>query len=182
MNFSREKVLDVKKTRVDLFELHVFQDKQKYLIKLIFWIFSWVGGIYVLNDKSDGVGSAYLLFSLSLLLDFAPLVTNKNSGFVIRLIHVILFFIVFGVFFLSAIILFTGVYKTIIHRIMFILTIIIMVFVFIDFFILSCSQGKNNSHQINDGSNHNNYEAEITEFNKCLYNGNLGSIRSEKNV
>ncbi|EQK44949.1 hypothetical protein C671_2292 [[Clostridium] bifermentans ATCC 19299] len=53
-------------------ELHLYKLKIEAFIKVTIWTISWIGGIYVLQGitEKETIGSAYLVFSLSLLMEF----------------------------------------------------------------------------------------------------------------
>ena len=61
-------------------EIHLYTDKTETLIKTIIWSISWIGGIYAIVNTSDkqALSSAYLVFSLSLLMEFGKKVKEKR--------------------------------------------------------------------------------------------------------
>lgn len=62
-------------------EIHLYKNKVEALIKVLIWIVSWIGGILVLlgTENKDVLGSAYLIYTLSLLMEFAPRIYEKKS-------------------------------------------------------------------------------------------------------
>lgn len=70
----------MKNTEEAIEEVHLYTNKTEAGIKILIWIVSWAGGIYALSDVQDKtmLGSAYLFYSLSLLMEFVPKINMKN--------------------------------------------------------------------------------------------------------
>ena len=62
-------------------ELHFYSEKKETIIKDIIWITAASGGIIVpfFFDSNASMGAAYFLFSLSLLVEFVPKISNVDS-------------------------------------------------------------------------------------------------------
>ena len=69
-----------------IFELHLYNDVMGYLVRLGIWWVSWIGGVAVLYGEQEGISSAFLLFSLAMLMEFAPKIQDKQHT-VSRVIH-----------------------------------------------------------------------------------------------
>lgn len=63
-------------------EIIFYPNKTESVIKISIVIASWLGGILVLKLEkvTEGIGSAYFLFSLSVLMEFVEKCRNKNNG------------------------------------------------------------------------------------------------------
>jgi hypothetical protein len=64
-------------------EIHLYVDKSELLIKDIIWAISWIGGIYAVSNTTDkqALSSAYLIFALSLLMEFGLKIKEKKHWF-----------------------------------------------------------------------------------------------------
>ena len=69
----------VEKNKKIINEIHLYNNKIEMLIKLIILIISWMGGVLVLKDSKEGLGSAYFIFTLSLLMEVIPQINKKMN-------------------------------------------------------------------------------------------------------
>ena len=62
-------------------ETHLYKSKIESLIKTSIWLVSWIGGIAITIYSTDkrAIASAYLLFSLSLLMEFGQKIKEKKQ-------------------------------------------------------------------------------------------------------
>jgi hypothetical protein len=62
-------------------EISLYKNKNEYMIRLLCWIGTWIGGILAVRDSSDkrALSGGYLMFSLSMLLELAPKTNNKSK-------------------------------------------------------------------------------------------------------
>lgn len=158
-------------------ELHLYNGKIEYLIKLLIWVLCWIGGVYVMKDKTEGVGSAYFIFSLALLMEFAPKIAGKKEN-VARILHSLFCFMISAILVMSALILFNKNNETY-HNIMYILSIIVMGYLIIDCSILwICMDEENNANQ-EELKKDVSTEERIQKFNEALMTGNLGDLTEE---
>ncbi|MBQ7501032.1 MAG: hypothetical protein IJT91_09075 [Clostridia bacterium] len=161
-------------------ELHLYNSKQEYFIKFLIWTISWIGGIYVIKDESLGVGSAFFIFSITLLMEFSSRINGKKER-IVQVIYTLLCFAMGAMLFLSAIILFSAEYIKVCHRIMYVISLIILIYMFVDCFVLWIS---NEVHPISDNNTNDKIDDNIDEndervevFNSTLVKGNLGDIK-----
>ncbi len=155
-------------------EMHLYSGKMEYIIKLLVWIICWIGGIYVVKDLNVGVGSAYFIFSLALLMEFTPRIHGKNE-LVTRILLSLFCFAIGSILVISAIILFTAEYNENLHTTMFIISICVMAYMLLDCFIL-CVSKEDNISDIENSSENN--DDRVQKFNENLNTGNLGSINA----
>lgn len=145
----------------------------EYLIKLLVWIICWIGGAFVLNDATKGVGSSYFVFSLALLMEFGPQIKEKKEC-IVRIIHWLFCFAICSILVCSAIILLSAKYYEKLHKIMYVVSIIVIVYMCLDCSILWIFK---EDDDIPCGANEialNNDRVE--KFSKNLTTGNLGTI------
>ena len=78
MNIPKETICDI----------NLYKFKLEGMVKIVFWIASWVVGIAVMMNTADKrtLASAYLIFSLSLLMEFAPGI-NKKTHLLGTIVH-----------------------------------------------------------------------------------------------
>lgn len=64
-------------------EIPQYSDKTETLFKDAVWFLSWLGGIYTTRsiDDTQFVRSSYFLYSLALLMEFAPRIKRKKHLF-----------------------------------------------------------------------------------------------------
>lgn len=69
-------------------ELFLYQNKSEALVKILIWIVSWISGIAVIikSDDKRAIAGAFLLFSLSLLMEFGPEI-KKKTHIISRIVH-----------------------------------------------------------------------------------------------
>lgn len=67
----------------NLDEMHLYINKSEMLIKDTIWAISWIGGICAINKTTDkqALASAYLVFSLSLIMEFGRKIKDKKHWF-----------------------------------------------------------------------------------------------------
>lgn len=68
------------RTKTVIQEIYLYSNKLEALVKDAIWIISWIGGILILQDATDKktLGGSYFIFSLSLLMEFAPQINGKK--------------------------------------------------------------------------------------------------------
>lgn len=166
----------MKKAEKVLAEIHLYKDKVEALIKVLIWIISWIGGILVLlgSENKDVLGSAYLVYTLSLLMEFVPRIHEKTELWS-RVIHTILCFKLSAVCALSVSILLGVSLPDAFYSVMFALTVCVIIFMVIDTFILWIKQEKIDISIGNVEIDKKKCNEE-QKFQKSLYKGNLGNI------
>lgn len=89
-------------------EFHLYTSKSEIMLRLIVWGLSWVFGILSLfiKDKIQDSGYSFFIFSLTVLLEFAPQIHSKKRLFG-RIIHVIFCLSMIFLLFISSISIFT---------------------------------------------------------------------------
>jgi len=155
--------------------MHLYSDKMEYLIKLMIWVVSWIGGIHVLRGKTDGVSSAYFIFSLSLLMEFAQKIKGKRDRFSI-VVHTLFCFAIVAMLLLSVFLLLDNSYNSGIHCIMHIISIVILCFMAIDCSILWFSKDPDDDSPSVSNQKPDTSAEEVTAFTQRLMKGNLGDI------
>lgn len=174
------------KVKIILKETHLCSNKVEMLIKVGIWCVSWIGGILALKNTADKTaqGSAYFLFSIPLMLEFAPKIIGKKE-FVSKLLHSILCLSTLAMLLMSIALLFgvkpTGIY----YKALFALSVFVLSYVMIDFFILWLSNENTFTQEdskILDTSPDKtaNTNEQSIFLNKQL-SGNLGNIEKGKN-
>lgn len=158
-------------------EIHLYVDKRELLIKDIIWAISWIGGIYAINNTEDkqALSSAYLIFALSLLMEFGQKIITKKHWFS-RLVDSIFCLAIISILLMAIVSLFGAPLLCESHyKIMFIISLSIMVFMILDFIITwiepEINQSKPEKHAIIE-----NNDNTIALFNNKLYKGKLGDI------
>lgn len=120
-------------------DIHLYNDKGEYLIRLILWLFSWGGGVYACERVQTSVGSVYLFFSVSLLTEFIPIISrsgDRNRLLLSRLIRTLFLFLLVVMALLSFIVFFGDEYNTQVHSWLKSLTITSLAFMGLDCFLL----------------------------------------------
>lgn len=156
-----------------LSEIHIYHNKLEYFIKLLIWWVCWLGGVWVLWTSAEGVASAFFVFALSQLMEFSPKILNKKH-FWSRLCHGLFCVIITIVLLISMALLFIKEYNVACHRAMNLLSLITLIYMSLDCFILLMEDEKDND---------TNYKAEpasddvaVDKFQESLHSGPLGSV------
>lgn len=183
IDFSGENLDIMKRIRKILKEVHLYTNKIEMLIKFIIWGISWIGGILVLQSTQDkkAVGSAYLIFALSLLMEFAAKIKDKKDIFS-KIIHTIFCSMMVGILFMAVMILFGMKLEECYYDVMFGLSVAIMIFMSLDFLIFWLG-----TEYINEVVDIQQKEIkpvynERELFKSHLYNGNLGNIEKGEQI
>lgn len=157
-------------------EIHLYKNKLEAFIKVVIWIISWIGGILVLLDTEDKnvLGSAYFIYMLSLLMEFAPKIHGKTQ-FWSKFSHTLLCFMMSFVCLLAVGILLGVTLPDLGYTVMSILTIIVIVYMVIDSFVLWIEPENTLLDAENNISNRDLDSLKLI-FNKRLLEGNLGNI------
>ena len=160
----------------NLDEIHLYPDKGELLIKDIIWAISWIGGIYTIHETTDkqSLSSAYLIFSLSLLMEFGGKIKEKQH-WISRIIDGIFCLSVVSILLMAIASLFGAAVSPVHYEIMFIISFGIMIFIMIDFWITWIGPAvepvkameKNENKQLDD---------ETVLFSEKLLKGHLGDI------
>ena len=169
----------MEKAKAVLKEIHLYTNKVEMFIKLCIWIISWMGGILSIYDSKtkEGVASAYFIFSLSLLMEFASKIGEKEL-FISKIVHTIFCSFITGVFFISGAILLGRELGNGWYTFLFYLTVVIIVCMVIDCVILWLS--KEEEMQVKNDSSDTMAENKVKVFEEKLKNGNLGSLEKEE--
>lgn len=131
-----------------------------------------------MKNKSDGVSSAYFIFSLSLLMEFSPKIKEKKEEFLSRIIHSVFCFAMVGVVFISVALLLSQEYSPLCHSIMFKVTFFLLVYMGLDCLILWFSKETNDyKDNIPTSTETENGTVNINKFKESLMTGNLGNIK-----
>lgn len=157
-------------------EIHLYNNKLEALIKVVIWIIAWIGGIIVILDveNKEVLGSAYFIYMLSLLMEFAPQIQEKKR-LGSKLSHTLLCFAMAVVCLLSvSVILGTKLSETG-YNIMSILTIVVVVYMVIDVFVLWI-EPENDSAIFCNNCNVAVESEQVSKFIENLFKGNLGNI------
>lgn len=170
--------MDTKFNRI-LNEIHLYSNKLEMLIKVGIWIISWIGGIRVLQEASqkETLGSAYFIFTLSLLMEFAPKIMGKKE-FWSKVAHTIFCLSILLTFFMAVGLLLGGAPSDKYYIAMYNQSKFALAYMIIDFLILWLSSEDMITKQ--DVSQSTKREVlgscEQVVFEDKLFNGNLGSI------
>lgn len=158
-------------------EMHLYKNKIEALIKVLIWIVSWIGGILVLfkTENKTVLGSAYFIYTLSLLMEFVPRIYEKKE-FLSRLVHTMLCFVLSVVCAFSISILLGVSLSDIYYMVMFILIVFVIVFMVIDTFVLWIKQDKTDMSVENKEPDKKECD-EKRKFEELLLEGNLGNIK-----
>lgn len=169
----------MKRQENTLNEMHLYTNKMEYLIKLLIWVLSWIGGIYVLRDKTEGVSSAFFIFSLSLLMEFAPKIKGKRCLFT-RITYTVFCFAISAVLVMAALLLLDDNYDPSIHIAMTWISVVVLTLMILDCLILWFSKDTDNDTTARGENGSQAAQASVEEFNQRLVSGNLGNINGVK--
>lgn len=173
----------MKKIELIINESHLYPDKSQTLIKDIIWAILWIGGILSLKDadiENRVLSSAYFIFSLSLLMEFFSTIITKKVYVLSKVIHALFCLDIIGMLLISISILICGLNDANLNTIMFVLSIIVMVFLFIDFLVF-CFYEPSFEFTENDDNIDETYSEEekkkIELLKKNSQNGVLGNSK-----
>lgn len=155
-------------------EVHLYTNKIEALIKTVIWIISWIGGILVLLNTTDKhpLGSAYFIYTLSLLMEFVPKIYGKVEPWG-RFLHTVFCFTIAIVCILAVAILFGATLPNGFFTLMWGLTCFVIVYMVIDTFLLWMELDPD----VKNMEEENNNEGLIkSKFEEMLIGGNLGNI------
>lgn len=158
-------------------EVHLYENKIESFLRVLGWVASWAGGILsiVINSKTL-FSSAYFIFSISLLMEFAPRI-DKIKYKLGRIIYTLFCFSIAIIWIISVISLLTGIDDNyVLNIIMFIISICVLVYMIIDCAILWLFGFEKKTDVPSKNSNSNISEKAEVCFNKNLSSGQLGSI------
>lgn len=157
-------------------EIHLYDNKMEALIKVVIWIISWIGGIFVLLEveNKEVLGSAYFIYMLSLLMEFAPQIQGKTQ-LGSKLPHTIFCFTMATVCLLSVCILLGASMPDSGYNVMKVLTIIVIVYMVTDTFALWL-EPESSSVNVMDNNDDTGMNNQKSKFQECLLKGNLGNI------
>lgn len=158
-------------------DTHLYADKIEYLIRLAIWYLSWIGGVVVLQGKTNGVSSAYFVLSISFLLEFVPQIKNKRE-LCSRIAHTVFCTIMLFIFVASGITLFNNNYDLTLHTYMYTASRVLMTYMSIDCFLLWCSGESHPSPALQPNELPDKDEV-IHIFKARLQQGSLGDISEE---
>lgn len=163
-------------------DIHLYTNKDELVVKDLIWLLSWVAGIQAVVTKgstdNQSLSSAYLIFSLSLLMEFCMKIKDKNY-LISRIVHTLFCLALIAIFILSAGSLCGAELIKNVGSIMYKLSVGIVVFIGIDWCIAFAEKDitrVDDNQELNDESNKN-----LEEFRKKLYSGSLGNINGGNN-
>lgn len=157
-------------------EVHLYADKRELLVKDIIWGISWIGGIYAINGTSDkrALSSAYLIFSLSLLMEFGTKI-NKKKFWISRIIDGIFCLAIASITLIAMAFLVDAPLDEEHYKIMFNISAGIMLFMLIDFLIAWIQPNDKQIENIQKDTE-KKMDNKISLFEQKLYSGCLGNI------
>lgn len=172
-------VVQMEKTKKIVSEIHLYENKIEALIKVLIWIISCIGGIVVLlgEKNKEVLGSAYFIYTLSLLMEFAPKIYGKTE-FWSKFLHTLFCFAMSIVCLLSLGTLLGVSLSDTNYEIMLLLIFFIIAYMVIDLFILWLEP---DSSLMNYKDSHICEEMDKQQlmFSQRLTEGNLGNINRE---
>lgn len=168
--------MEKERVRDTISEIHLYNNKMEALIKVVIWIIAWIGGILVLLgvENKEVLGSAYFIYMLSLLMEFAPQIQEKKR-LGSRLPHTLLCFAMAVVCLLSVSVILGAKMPDMGYNIMSNLTIAVIIYMVIDSFVLWIEPEKGFVDFVENGNDAVENEQKI-KFTEYLLNGNLGNI------
>lgn len=161
----------------NLDEMHLYINKSELLIKDIIWAISWIGGIYAIHKTTDkqALASAYLIFSLSLLMEFGVKIKNKKQ-WLSRVVDGIFCSSIIGILLMSIAALVGPTLSDRYYKIMFDISVGIMVFMLIDFGIIWIEPDIKQSDDKEDKKDMKIDDEIYHIFEEKLFSGCLGNI------
>ena len=157
-------------------ETHLYVNKSELLVKDIIWAISWIGGIYAISNTSDkqALSSAYLIFSLSLLMEFGMKIKGKKH-WLSRVIDGVFCFAIICILLMSITSLVGAPLCDKHYKIMFNISVGIMIFMLLDFLITWIEpdvKPLDNKEKDKDKKT----DDKVCLFEEKLYSGCLGDI------
>lgn len=135
------------------------------------------GGVLVLKDSKEGLGSAYFIFTLSLLMEVIPQINKKNE-FVSRAFHTVFCFAISVILIMSIkIILISKEQSNTYYNIMFYFSIGVLGYIGLDCILLWLGKDINSQIKIEKPSFEDTQKIIEQNFVKSLMSGNLGNIK-----
>lgn len=164
----------MEKFKMIITEIHLYTNKIEALIKTVIWIISWIGGIFVLLDATDKnvLGSAYFIYTLSLLMEFVPKIYGKTESWS-RFLHTAFCFAISIVCVLAVAILFGATLPNVCFTTMLVLTVCVIAYMVIDTFIIWMEL----DHSVKGTEENKEVLDTIIKFEEMLVKGNLGNIK-----
>ena len=159
------------KVKSILYDVHLYHNKLESMIKTVIWVISWVGGILTINDSNIGTASAYFLFSLALLMEFAEKIKRKKERVAIIfhavfcIINATLLIMAFCVFVLDSVRI----------DIMFRLSIFLVIYIVVDCILVWIIP--ENLPKPTESNDKKQRKETIESFNESLTSGLLGNIK-----
>lgn len=162
-------------------EMHLYVNKSELLIKDIIWAISWIGGIYAISKTTDkqALSSAYLIFSLSLLMEFGMKIKGKKY-WLSRVIDGAFCFAITCILLMAITSLVGAPICENHYNIMFDISIGIMVFMLLDF-LITWIEPDVKQPDTTEKEKEMKTDDKIDMFNKKLYSGCLGDINKGEN-
>ena len=168
------------KFKQTLYELHLYKGKIEYLIKFLIWVACWIIGICVARSNADNIGSAYFVFALALLMEFAFQIKEKKA-LVSRIFHTLFCFAMVAILIISVLSIFLSQYNETYDSIMFPLSICLMVYMAIDCLILWIGRDEEDKDALENNSSADELAKILLEkFNENLNGGNLGNLKNKR--
>lgn len=160
----------------NLDEIHLYVNKSELLIKDIIWAISWIGGIYCINKTADkqALSSAYLIFSLSLLMEFGMKIKGKKY-WLSRVVDGVFCMAIICILLMAVTSLFGGIVCAGHYNIMFKISFGIMVFMLVDFVVTWIEPNVKQENILKKEENIKTGD-KVFLFEEKLYSGALGNI------
>lgn len=166
-------------------EMHLYSNKIEALIKDSIWIISWIGGILIVQDviEKRTLGGAYFIFSLSLLMEFAPQIKDK-SYFRSKLSHTLFCTSILIIMFMAIGLLVGLEGNHLYFNIMFLLSIVALGYIVLTFFLLWLGKEEDSRNTRVDGTHSviSSNDLAVQKFQESLNGGKLGHIGEEVKI
>ena len=168
----------MEKTKKAIRELYLYDNPIEATIKLIFWLFCWIAGILIIHinfDSLSSAGSTYLIFSVTLLMDFVPRILYIKNLFskIVHIIfcgcNVVILFISFGMILQIDHILFN-------ESIAYIISIIVIVYMIINLVCMWLDVDITKKNGLKNSIDNEILKTMIKNFNS----GELGEVHKEE--
>ena len=162
--------------KVNFDEMHLYANKSELLVKDIIWAISWIGGIYAINKTTDmqALASAYLVFSLSLLMEFGGKIKDKKH-WGSRIVDGVFCFSIIWILLMAITALVGAPLCENHYNIMFDISEGIMMFILIDFFVTWIGPDVKRT-DVKEEEKNLQVDDKVNVFIKKMYSGCLGDI------
>lgn len=165
-------------------EMYLYSNKIESLIKDSIWIISWIGGILALQDVADKrtLGGSYFIFSLSLLMEFAPQIKGK-SYFRSKLFHTLFCGSILIIMFMAIGLLIGIKGETLYFNIMFALSVAAIGYIVLNLVLLWLGKEYSEDMRVTEDNNViSSNSLAVQKFQESLNGGKLGHIVEEVKI